>query len=135
MIFNFFLTHWVLSILFLLVFICSIFFEVYLFFYGGISAEKAIDLINYDGALIFDFREKDIFAVGHIKGSFNLSYEDLYNVKFKKLCNKRIVFVCDWNKKFFIFKKFKSFGFNNVHYLSGGINSWNSKGLPLNKFV
>ncbi len=135
---EFFINHWLLSLLLVASFCVYIFIE---FFYdigeSRVSPEQAVELINHKNANIVDIRSKDAFIKGHLLGAVNISKTELDGGDFKKIqkyAQTVVLVTCASGKESAkVVILLKKRGFQTVWPLSGGINAWITSGLPLKK--
>ena len=98
-----------------------------------ISPQTAVDLINNEGAVVIDLREKDAFKKGHIIDSVNANADDFSEAKMNKYKDKNIILICARGLQSpAVAAKIRQQGFNPL-ILSGGIASWQQADLPLIK--
>lgn len=98
-----------------------------------LSPHVAVDMINNEGALILDLRDKESFKKGHIIDSINCSAEDFEQAKMNKYKNKNIILVCARGlQSTAVAAKIRNQGYQPL-VLSGGIAAWQSADLPLVK--
>ena len=91
---------------------------------------------NYSDYIIFDTREKEEFAVSHLKGAQYLGYEDFDVSKLSDLPkNSKIVLYCSVGyRSEKIGEKLKKLGYQNVFNLYGSIFEWINRGHPVVDF-
>jgi rhodanese-related sulfurtransferase len=103
---------------------------------GGqsVSAQQLVDLVNREGAVVVDVREKNEFASGHIVDAINIPLATLEN-RLSDLEKKKaqpIVIACKMGQHSgsagTILRKN---GFENVRRLTGGIAEWRNQNLPV----
>lgn len=104
---------------------------------AGISVEKAIDLINHEGAQVLDIRNATDFAGGHIVNAANVPFSEITTDNKKlviKYGKKPIIVVCYKGiSSAKAVHTLKSIGMKDVFTLSGGIGAWMNANLPLVK--
>lgn len=127
--------HWVMcGVLTALVFAYLVFEIRYSVSSSGISPEQAVEMFNHEKAVLLDIRKSDDFKNGHAVGaqhtSAELSTENLK--KLKKYAKKTVICVCyrGYDAEKFA-KQLKTTGFEKVLVLAGGMQAWQSAGLPL----
>jgi rhodanese-related sulfurtransferase len=108
-----------------------------------LSKTKRVDnhgatlLINKKDAIILDIRPQKDFKSGHIVTARQLKPEEVRDANFSKLekfKNTPIVVVCAMgNLATGAANKMAKQGFTDVNVLSGGMNAWQSAGLPVEK--
>lgn len=94
-------------------------------------------LINKHDAVLLDIRALKEFKAGHIVGARQIKPEEVREANFAKLekfKNTPIVVVCAMgNLAVGAANKMTKQGFTDVSVLSGGMNAWQSAGLPVEK--
>jgi rhodanese-related sulfurtransferase len=105
---------------------------------GGakLSPQDAIRLINTENATMIDLREKPLYDNGHIARALHIAQPTLMDSlnKISKFKNKPLILVNTTDHKLgLIRQKLHQQGFMRVFVLSGGINAWQTAGLPLIK--
>ena len=134
---NFFISHWILSLSFIVILIAVIVFEMRAQVAGGgISTAQVIDLINHHHAIVVDVRDKASFLKGHIINSMNIPKETLEkeSAKLVDYKDRPIVLVCYTGQNAMSMADLlRKKGYDNIKVLSGGIAEWKNAGLPLEK--
>lgn len=106
---------------------------------GGIKeidTREAVQLINYQDALVLDVRDDSEFAAGHLPNAKHVPSEKIEErwTELEKFKEKPIVMVyrggVHSNSASLFLKKN---GFTHVVNLMGGIDSWKRAGLPMVK--
>ena len=103
---------------------------------AAISPNNLVNLVNRNGAVVIDIRDKKDFGNGHIAGAINMPFSsidsrvgDLESYK-----EKPVVLVCKMGQHAgSIGRKLKSQGFEDVRRLSGGMAEWGANSLPVVK--
>ena len=116
---------------------------IYSFLSGVISPIKALSthettlLMNKDDAVILDVRDTKAFNGGHILGARQLKSDAIQNKQFgslEKFKDKPIIVVCAMgNTARSTAQELHKQGFEKTSILQGGMNSWESAGLPVSK--
>jgi rhodanese-related sulfurtransferase len=116
---------------------------VYSFIGPLLSKTKRVDnhgatlLINKKDAVLLDIRPVKDFKAGHIVGARQIKAEEVREANFSKLekfKNTPIIVVCAMgNLAAGTASKMSKQGFTDVNVLSGGMNAWQSAGLPVEK--
>lgn len=138
MIYNFIVKNILLNIIFFLLIILLVLFELKNFLQkkNSLNIEKVIELINHKNAIIIDLRDLTSFKNGHILNSINIPYQknENYIDKIKKYKNKIIIFV-HYNNKLASdnIKILKNKKFDNIFYIKDGIDGWIKNDLPVYK--
>lgn len=126
-------TIWVVLFLWLLYsFINSMFSPV-----KELGTHEVTLLMNRSDAVILDIRQPAEYKKGHILGSKTLTQEQVNKADFKSLEKYKstpIVVVCamGMTARRTASQLLKN-GFSQVSVLKGGMNTWNSAGLPVKK--
>ncbi len=101
-----------------------------------IDTRKAIELINYEDALVLDVRDDSEYAAGHLPNSKHIPAEKIEDrwVELTKLKDKPIVVIYKSGIRSnhasnVLYKN----GFGKVHNLMGGIDAWKRASLPIVK--
>ena len=93
-------------------------------------------LINHENAIVVDLRKQDEFNNGHILNSKNVPV-DQFSDREKELetyKTRTVILCCNMgNDSPRIARILNQKGFENVYCLKGGIQSWRSASLPLNR--
>ena len=104
--------------------------------YKAIKPAELTQLINQGGALVVDLSAITDFEKGHVTGSRNLTPSQ-FDPQGKLLAGARqspVVLVCrTGTASAEAAKKLKKAGFEQIHWLDGGIAAWDAAGLPLVK--
>lgn len=101
-----------------------------------IPANKAVDLINREDAIVIDIRETKKFNDGHIIGSINIVNNEIENNinKLIKYKDKPIIIVCNLGQSAIkAGGRLKKHGFTKIFSITGGIAEWQKANLPLVK--
>ena len=102
-----------------------------------ISTHELTQLVNKKDAVILDTRTQKEFKSGHILGARQIKQEELKARDFKKLENQKskpIIVVCAMGSSArAIATAMNKAGFSDVKTLKGGMNAWQSAGLPVAK--
>jgi len=101
---------------------------------SGVIPQKAIMLINREGAIVVDVREKKEFDAGHVVDSINIPSTKLKQriTELKKYTQKPIIVVCKLGQHSGeAAKVIQEAGHQDVFKLSGGITEWRAQSLPL----
>ena len=102
-----------------------------------LDSQSATMLMNRSDAVVLDIRASAEFKKGHIIGAKTLTPEQVNKADFKsleKFKSKPIIVVCAMrmSAKRTASQLHKA-GFSEVSVLKGGMNTWNSEGLPVKK--
>ena len=105
---------------------------------GGatVSAQELVTLVNNDGALVLDVRDKSEFDAGHIVDAINIPYGNLETRmdELNKYKDKPIVIACKMGQHSGTAgTMLRKAGFANVSRLRGGITEWRGQSLPVVK--
>jgi len=102
-----------------------------------IDTVEAQNLIEA-GALLVDVREPDEYRAGHIPGAFNIP-RGLLEFKIQELQkggdpSHPICLYCKSGSRAALsFVALTDMGFQRVYSLEGGVDNWESRGLPIGK--
>lgn len=103
---------------------------------GGLTAEGAVQLINREKAVVVDVCEAEEFAVGHVGGAKNIPLNSLEEKLAAAVKNKTLplILVCQTGARsaraVAIAKKL---GYEQAQSMAGGLKSWRTANLPLEK--
>jgi len=105
---------------------------------GGqtVTAQQLVDLINREGAVVVDVRDKKEFREGHIVDSLNIPHTALGDRlrELDKFREKPLVIACKMGQHSgpagTVLRKA---GFENVARLRGGLTEWRGQNLPVVK--
>ena len=105
---------------------------------GGatISAQEVVNLVNQEGAVILDIRDKAEFEQGHIVDAINIPYTNLDARvdELQKYQDKPLVIACKMGQHSGAAgTALRKAGFENVSRLRGGITEWRGQSLPVVK--
>ncbi len=105
---------------------------------GGatISAQELVNLVNKEGAVVLDIRDKAEFDQGHIVGAINIPYSglDSHVDELKKYQDKHLVIACKMGQHSGAAgTTLRKAGFEHVSRLRGGITEWRGQSLPVVK--
>lgn len=101
-----------------------------------LDPQRAIEWINHQHAVIIDIRDREAFRKGHIINSESIEPTNVVSVitQGKQYENKPILIVCAQGvSSAKIASQLKKEGVEKVAILKGGIQSWTSADLPLEK--
>lgn len=101
---------------------------------SSVGPQKAVMLINRQGAVVVDVREKKDFDTGHIVDSINIPLAKLKQrlSELRKHKEKPIVVVCKLGQHSGdAAKTLQESGYAEVFRLSGGLTEWKAQSLPL----
>ena len=103
---------------------------------GGLTAEGAVQLINREKAVVVDVCETEEFAAGHVGGAKNIPLNSLEEKLAATVKNKTLplILVCQTGARsaraVAIAKKL---GYEQAQSMAGGLKSWRTANLPLEK--
>jgi rhodanese-related sulfurtransferase len=103
--------------------------------YSSVLPQEAIRLMN-GGAVVFDIRDAESFAAGHISGARVLTDDQVASAgeSLKKYKQKNLVVYCDQGVRgAAIVRKLHAQGFTQVFNLKGGLTAWRAESLPLQR--
>lgn len=101
-----------------------------------IDTSKAIELINYQDALILDVRDDSEYESGHLPNSKHMPSEKVEErwVEITKYKDKPIVVIYKSGiRSSHASNVLQKNGFKQVHNLMGGIDAWKRASLPIVK--
>lgn len=132
---HFIATHWVLSGLFVVLFVLVILEESRRQGGGGtaLSPTQLIALMNQDKILVVDIRDANTFKDGHIIGAVNIPAAALSadHKKISKHKDSAIALVCAaGHTAVGAMGKLKKAGCQDVRILKGGMGAWRAANMP-----
>ena len=103
---------------------------------GGraVSAQQLVDLINREGAVVLDVRDKKEFGEGHILDAVNIPHAAVANRmgELERHKVKPVVVACKMGQHSgAVGTQLRKAGFENVARLRGGIAEWRNQNLPV----
>ena len=102
---------------------------------GAISPQDAVRLMN-QGATLFDIRDAEAYAAGHIRGARNLPPERLSSEfdSLKRLKERPVIVYCERGAAAAgALRTLATQGFTKVVNLRGGLSAWRAENLPLTR--
>lgn len=132
---EFFTNHWQLSLAFIILLVITLVNELLSSKNKAksLTPQLAVNLINNEGAVVIDLREKEAFKKGHIIDSINANAEEFTQPKMEKYKDKQVILVCTRGiQATTVAAKIRTQGFKPM-VLSGGITAWQQADLPLVK--
>lgn len=132
---EFVINHWELVSLFVVLLVAILVMERQR---GGrsLSPQQLVLRLNRDDVAVLDVREKKDMSDGRISGSVHIPYTALKSRldELQKYREKGIVVVDKMGQHSgAAVKILKAAGFEQVERMSGGINEWQTAGLPLKR--
>ena len=105
---------------------------------GGqnISSQQLTQLMNQQGAIVVDVREKADYSKGHIVDAISMPFTKVKErvAELNKHKDKPIVIVdAQGQHAGMVGKQFREAGLQQVLRLRGGLSTWTADGLPLVK--
>lgn len=105
---------------------------------GGstITAARLVHLVNHEGGIVLDVRDKAEFEQGHIVDAINIPHASLDTRldELKKYQDKPIIVACKMGQHSGAAGTvLRKAGFENVSRLRGGITEWRGQSLPVVK--
>jgi rhodanese-related sulfurtransferase len=103
---------------------------------GALTAERAVQLINREKAVVVDVCEANEFAAGHVVGAKNIPLSQLEQKLPSAVKNKAlpVILVCQSGARsgraLSIAKKL---GYEQAQSLGGGMGAWKKANLPVEK--
>ena len=103
---------------------------------GGraVSAQQLVDLINREGAVVLDVRDKKEFGEGHIVDAMNIPHTAIASRigELERHKVKPVVVACKMGQHSgAVGTLLRKAGFENVVRLRGGITEWRNQNLPV----
>lgn len=101
-----------------------------------VGPQEAVMLFNHEDALVLDVREQSEWADGHIAKAKHIPLGKLKDKlsELEKFKDKPIIAVCrSGNRSAHACGLLKKAGFEKLHNLAGGMQAWESAGLPREK--
>ena len=134
----FIVNHWQLLATLLILIVLLIIEETRTSIHGitKVSANKVIEIMNRENAVVIDVREPTRFDAGHIINSINVPFGEIASniSKLAKYQAQPIIVVCDIGQSSIkAGVMLKKNDFTHVFSLTGGIAEWQKAGLPLIK--
>ena len=103
---------------------------------AAVSAQELVQLVNNDGAVVVDLRDKAEFEAGHIVDSINIPFA-VIETRMDELNpykDKPIVLACKMGQHSgSAGTQLRKAGFEQVSRLRGGIADWRAQNLPVVK--
>ncbi|WP_373096365.1 rhodanese-like domain-containing protein [Zhongshania sp.] len=101
----------------------------------ALTPQQVVNLVNQQGAVVIDLRDKAEFSKGHIIDSVNLPFAELEKeIADHAEKDKPLVLACKMGQHSSAAgKKLGSLGYTQVNRLKGGISEWQIMQLPLVK--
>ena len=105
---------------------------------GGraVTVQQLVDLINREGAVVLDVRDKNEFGAGHIVDALNIPHAAVASRigELERHKVKPVVVACKMGQHAgAVGTVLRKAGFENVARLRGGITEWRSQNLPVVK--
>ena len=128
--------HWLLFASFVIILVLLGANEMHEMLLGlpRLKPQQLTELMNHEQAQVIDLRTKDKFKDGHILGSKNIPQAEFLNKLEQLEKDKPIILVCATGHHApALGKSLSKQGFAKVSYLQGGLASWQSENLPLEK--
>lgn len=134
----FLITHWQLSGAFIIVLGLLVGFEMRHIFNGipQLTPQQATMLINRQEPMIVDVRDINHYMTSHIANALNIPFVDLPqgHGRLEQHKDKPILLVCaQGNQALQAAAILKKQGYQQINILKGGMQAWQSEGLPLAK--
>jgi len=105
---------------------------------GGrsVTVQELVNLVNRDGAVVVDVRDKHEFSQGHIVDAINVPHVAISSRlgELEKYKQKPVVLACKMGQHAGAAGTvLRKAGFENVSRLKGGIAEWRNQNLPVVK--
>jgi rhodanese-related sulfurtransferase len=132
---EFVINHWILSLVWVVLFILLIRSEGAR---GGVALSPAqvTQLINKEDAAVIDIRAKDEFRKGHLPNSINIPAREMQQriAELDKFKDKPVILICKTGTTAGATGSLLAkAGFSKLNKLKGGILEWQGSNLPLVK--
>lgn len=101
-----------------------------------VNPTQALQLINNQNAVVIDIRDGGEYQAGHIPDARHIPRDALNNRldELGKFKARPIIIYCrSGNRAFAACNLLKKHGFEKVHYLQGGLPTWQGANLPISK--
>jgi rhodanese-related sulfurtransferase len=101
--------------------------------YAALRPQEVIQLMN-QGAQLYDLRNADAFAAGHINGAKHLDPGQHANAadQLKRFKDRLLVLTCEsGSASTALTRQLHAAGFTKVFNLRGGLAAWRTDSLPL----
>lgn len=103
---------------------------------GGqtVTAQQLVELVNRQGAVVLDVRDKQDFNAGHIVDAVNIPHAAVAGRlgELKKYQAKPLVVACKMGQHAgSVGTVLRKAGFENVSRLRGGVAEWRNQNLPV----
>jgi rhodanese-related sulfurtransferase len=103
---------------------------------AAVSAQELVQLVNNEGAVVVDLRDKGDFEAGHIVDSINIPFANIEARlgELDKYKDKPVVLACKMGQHSgSAGTQLRKAGFEQVSRLRGGIADWRAQNLPVVK--
>lgn len=103
---------------------------------GSLTPSAAVQLINREKAVLIDVCEANEFAAGHVSGAKHIPLNQLSSRLPEVVKNKElpVIFVCQSGMRSSSAARLaKGLGYARALSLGGGLSSWRSANLPVEK--
>jgi len=101
---------------------------------SGVEPNQAVQLINYEKAVLIDIRQTTDFSKGHIVGSINIPLPELTH-KVEQLKGQYpkvpLIVVCNLGRSAIQASNSLEKAGLTSYYLAGGVQAWQQANLPL----
>jgi len=101
---------------------------------GDVDAQTVAAIKERDDVLVLDVREQWEYDEGHIPGVTHIPMDEVQNRLNEIPTDKTVILTCrSGNRSGQITDLLRQNGYDDVHNMAGGILSWQSSGLPVEK--
>lgn len=134
---DFLIAHWEFSLLFVAAFIWIVLAEINerKASLWGVTPQNAIELINKQGAVVFDLRDAASFAQGHIVKAKRVDFKpatDEPKAIFKMTPQTTCLLVCATGQASSkAVRTLREKGYTSAYVLTGGLPTWQKENLPI----
>ena len=131
------MAHWELSLLFIAAFIWVVVSQIKekKASMWDIQPQDAIGLMNRQSAIVFDVRDAERYAQGHIVGAKNVSFNPVSDdpkTTLKITPQTTCIFVCNIGQSSGrAVRALREKGYANIYNLAGGMTAWQKENLPV----
>ena len=134
----FLIDHWMLSSAFVIIVILLLMNEGLNRSFGikALSPQELVNFLNHKNAKLVDIRTREQFNEKAILGAINIPQAEFANQlnTLEKYKDKPVILVCQrGNISPKIGRLLKKHDFADLYYLAGGIEMWQSNGMPILK--